>query len=51
MSQVIEMNDGCAPHNTETTGTLQYMAPESLAHSTYSSCSDIYSVGIIMWEF
>lgn len=38
-------------HCTETTGTLQYMAPESLSKSNYSTHSDIYSFGIIMWEF
>lgn len=38
-------------HATETEGTLQYMAPETLKKSTYSTCSDIYAFGIILWEF
>lgn len=47
MSQITEINER---HNTETTGTQQYMAPESLSKSIYSSASDIYGFGIVMWE-
>ncbi len=31
-------------------GTLNYMAPEQLAHSHYSSASDIYSLGVTFYE-
>jgi serine/threonine protein kinase len=51
MSKVTDLNDCGGPHNTETTGTLQYMAPESMGSSAYSTATDIYSFGIIMWEF
>ncbi|KAG9300482.1 hypothetical protein G9A89_010108 [Geosiphon pyriformis] len=32
-------------------GVLPYMAPEILRGSSYTEASDIYSFGIIMWEF
>jgi serine/threonine protein kinase len=36
--------------NTETTATLNYMSPESMAKSIYTEKSDIYSFGITSWE-
>jgi len=36
--------------NTETTATLNYMSPESMAKSIYTEKSDIYSFGITCWE-
>lgn len=41
----LEMN-----YRTETIGTLQYMAPESMHSSSYSTASDIYSFGVVGWE-
>lgn len=37
-------------YQTETVGTLQYMAPESMMQSVYSTASDIYSFGVVAWE-
>lgn len=31
-------------------GTLGYMSPEQLSHSSYSPASDIYSLGVIFYE-
>lgn len=39
-----------AEYRTETVGTLQYMAPESMHSSSYSTASDIYSFGVVGWE-
>lgn len=36
--------------NTETISTVSYMAPESLAKSTYSEHSDVYAFGICAFE-
>lgn len=36
--------------NTETVATLQYMAPEAMAKSQYTSSSDIYAFGIVAFE-
>ena len=36
--------------NTETVSTLQYMAPEAMSQSVYSSASDIYSFGMLAYE-
>jgi serine/threonine protein kinase len=32
-------------------GVIPYMAPEVLSKKTYTKKSDIYSFGMIMWEF
>ena len=32
-------------------GVIPYMAPEVLSKKTYTKESDIYSFGMIMWEF
>lgn len=37
-------------YSTDTVGTVQYMAPESLQFSVYSSASDVYAVGVVAWE-
>lgn len=37
-------------YRTETIGTLQYMAPESMHSSSYSTASDVYSFGVVGWE-
>ncbi|CAG8744716.1 4195_t:CDS:2, partial [Racocetra fulgida] len=31
-------------------GTVPYMAPELLLHKKYSKATDIYSLGVLMWE-
>lgn len=37
-------------YRTETVGTLQYMAPECMHSSNYSTASDIYAFGVVGWE-
>lgn len=37
-------------YRTETVATLQYMAPESMHSSSYTTASDIYSFGVVGWE-
>ena len=37
-------------YQTETVGTLQYMAPESMQSSYYSSATDVYAFGVVAWE-
>lgn len=37
-------------YQTETVGTLQYMAPECMHSSNYSTASDIYAFGVVAWE-
>lgn len=37
-------------HQTETVGTLQYMAPESMQSSYYSTATDVYAFGVVAWE-
>ncbi|CAI2185834.1 3638_t:CDS:2 [Funneliformis geosporum] len=36
---------------TEVSGVLPYVAPEVLCEQPYTKAADIYSFGIIMWEF
>src|ERR1044072_3556702 len=43
----------CGPANRPSTsiyGNLVYIAPEVISKREYSFASDIYSVGILMWE-
>ncbi|UZO02395.1 uncharacterized protein OCT59_020876 [Rhizophagus irregularis] len=37
--------------STENYGIIPYMAPEIFQRQTYTTASDIYSFGMIMWEF
>jgi len=37
--------------NNEIYGVISYIAPEILNGSSFSQASDIYSMGMIMWEF
>ncbi|XP_016957485.1 proto-oncogene serine/threonine-protein kinase mos isoform X2 [Drosophila biarmipes] len=47
----IEMGESCArPEQTGANGTLRYMSPEVLRSETLSEASDIYSLGITMWQ-
>jgi len=47
----IEMGESCArPEQTSANGTLRYMSPEVLRSDTLSEASDIYSLGITMWQ-
>jgi serine/threonine protein kinase len=45
--KVIDEND--CPDKTY--GVIPYLAPEVLSRKTYTKKSDIYSLGMIMWEF
>lgn len=36
--------------NTETISTLQYMSPEAMSQSIYTTASDIYAFGIVAYE-
>ena len=38
-------------HMTKLRGTFQWMAPEVIAKDEYSEKADVYSFGIILWEF
>ena len=38
-------------NNNENYGIIPYMAPEILQRQNYTKASDIYSFGMIMWEF
>lgn len=38
-------------YQTETIGTINYMAPESMSRSIFFPASDIYSFGVVAWEF
>ena len=38
-------------YKTETIGTINYMAPESMSRSIFFPASDIYSFGVVAWEF
>src|SRR3954453_5578386 len=43
----------CGPFNKPSTsiyGNLSYIAPEVMSKRNYSFASDIYSIGILMWE-
>ncbi|RIA91182.1 kinase-like domain-containing protein [Glomus cerebriforme] len=46
MSKAVESND-----DNENYGIISYMAPELFQEQKYSKASDIYSFGMIMWEF
>lgn len=37
-------------YQTDTVGTLQYMAPECMHSSNYSTASDVYAFGAVAWE-
>lgn len=37
--------------NTNTVSTLEYMSPETLSNSVYLKQSDVYSFGILAFEF
>ncbi|CAB4421451.1 unnamed protein product [Rhizophagus irregularis] len=41
----------CTDNNNENYGIIPYMAPEIFQGQTYTEASDIYSFGMIMWEF
>lgn len=36
---------------TDRIGTFQWMAPEVIVGKNYSEKADVYSFGIILWEF
>ena len=38
-------------NNNENYGIIPYMAPEIFQGQKYTEASDIYSFGMIMWEF
>ena len=38
------------PHMTRLKGTIQWMAPEVIKHSTYTEKADVFSYGIILHE-
>ena len=33
-----------------TVGPLKYMSPEAIANNSYSTQSDVWSFGIVVWE-
>jgi len=37
-------------YSTKTVGTYQYMAPETISKSIYTTKTDVYSFGILLWE-
>ena len=39
------------PHMTKLRGTFQWMAPEVITNEHYTEKADVYSFGIILWEF
>lgn len=39
------------PHMTRLRGTFQWMAPEVILKDSYTEKADVYSFGIILWEF
>ncbi|GBC05085.1 hypothetical protein RclHR1_06010006 [Rhizophagus clarus] len=41
----------CTDNNNENYGIIPYMAPEIFQGQKYTKASDIYSFGMIMWEF
>jgi serine/threonine protein kinase len=41
----------CTNNNNENYGIIPYMAPEIFLGHNYTESSDIYSFGMIMWEF
>ncbi|MGO8997637.1 MAG: protein kinase domain-containing protein [Polyangiaceae bacterium] len=42
--------DSAQTASTAFVGTPRYMAPERLAHSTYGEESDVYSMGVVLYE-
>ena len=51
ISKRLGADDGNDGHSTRTyTGTLCYMSPERLANMDYSYPSDIWSLGIVVYE-
>ena len=38
-------------HMTKKRGTFQWMAPEVISKDNYTEKADVYSFGIILWEF
>ena len=38
-------------HMTKLRGTFQWMAPEVITNENYTEKADVYSFGIILWEF
>jgi serine/threonine protein kinase len=55
INQMFEVNDlgFCGPANKPLNsiyGNLPYIAPEVIAKMEYSFASDVYSIGILMWE-
>ena len=47
---VDEMGVSANTASTSFIGTPRYMAPERLAHSEYGEASDVYSVGLMLYE-
>lgn len=43
-------DESCANPKHSAKGTLRYMSPEALRSATLSCASDIYSLGITMWQ-
>ncbi|WP_045116517.1 serine/threonine-protein kinase [Plesiocystis pacifica] len=39
-----------SPHTTHSVGTLQYMSPEQIDAQPLTTASDLYALGLIMWE-
>ncbi|HEX8789636.1 MAG TPA: protein kinase [Polyangiaceae bacterium] len=52
IAKLVEADPGDSPNTASTTfvGTPKYMAPERLMHTEYSAESDIYSVGVILYQ-
>lgn len=52
MSRIAKLNEihELANVNTETVATLQYMSPEAMSQSIYTTASDIYAFGIVAYE-
>ena len=46
-SRSVEGGEGTTKSNL---GPLKYMSPESIANNSYSTQSDVWSFGIVVWE-
>ncbi|WNE40080.1 MAG: Serine/threonine-protein kinase PknD [Mycoplasmataceae bacterium] len=44
------IDDSCASSGRKTKGTIRWMAPEVLKRGKHSFESDVYSLGMVMWE-
>ena len=45
-----QVESGSEGKTMSTMGPLKYMSPESIANQSYSTQSDVWTFGIVVWE-